>query len=199
MILRPGVGDRHLRRLFLKHVGAPPIAVAQSRRVHLARRLLDESGLSITEIALSAGFSSVRRFNEVFRRTFSKSPSEVRRVKRPSGCGEVLLRLPLKLPYDWNSMISFLSKHFIPGVEVIEPGVYRRSIEISGVPAGFEVRRLHGKNFFSFEFWQLFPQTFCLLLNECAGCSISTVTQSLFLRTLSEVIDSPTWSGSDQG
>src|SRR5437660_2363297 len=60
---RLGIGARHLDRLFLAHVGASPIAVAQTRRLHFAKRLLDETNLQITEIALAAGFGSVRRFN----------------------------------------------------------------------------------------------------------------------------------------
>src|SRR5262249_26072442 len=60
---RLGIGPRHLRRLFLQHVGASPITVAQTRRLHFAKHLLDETELPITEIALAAGFGSVRRFN----------------------------------------------------------------------------------------------------------------------------------------
>src|SRR3984957_8744354 len=60
---RVGVGARHLDRLFLQHVGASPIAVAQTRRLHFAKHLLDETNLPITQIALAAGFGSIRRFN----------------------------------------------------------------------------------------------------------------------------------------
>lgn len=67
---RLGVGERHLRRLFLKHLGAPPIAVAQTRRVLFAKRLIHETRMPMTEVALAAGFKSVRRFNEVFQALF---------------------------------------------------------------------------------------------------------------------------------
>jgi transcriptional regulator GlxA family with amidase domain len=66
---RVGIGPRHLHRLFAQHVGASPIVVAQTRRLHFAKRLLDETTLPITEIALAAGFGSVRRFNATFQRT----------------------------------------------------------------------------------------------------------------------------------
>src|SRR4030088_323980 len=80
---RVGVGARHLDRLFLQYVGASPIAVAQTRRLHFAKPLLDETALPITQIALAAGFGSIRRFNTAFRETYARAPRELR--KRPRG------------------------------------------------------------------------------------------------------------------
>jgi AraC family transcriptional regulator of adaptative response / DNA-3-methyladenine glycosylase II len=74
LAVRLGVTARHLRRLFDEHLGASPVAIAQARRVHFARRLVDETGLAMTDIAFNAGFGSVRRFNHLFRRTFGRSP-----------------------------------------------------------------------------------------------------------------------------
>jgi AraC family transcriptional regulator of adaptative response / DNA-3-methyladenine glycosylase II len=139
---RLGVGERHLRRLFAKHLGVSPIILAQTQRVHFARRLLDETGLSITDVALGAGFSSIRRFNHVFRRTFSQAPSDVRSLPHRPQTGVLRLSLPYVPPYDWASMIRFLGERAIPGVESVADGAYRRSIEVSGVLTGFEVRHL---------------------------------------------------------
>jgi AraC family transcriptional regulator of adaptative response / DNA-3-methyladenine glycosylase II len=75
---RLGMGERHLRRLFARHIDASPAAIARQLRLRSARRLLDESALSITEVALRSGYSSIRRFNDVFRRAFAESPSEIR-------------------------------------------------------------------------------------------------------------------------
>ena len=74
---RLGIGTRHLDRLFMEHVGASPIAVAQTRRLHFAKRLLDETHLPITETALAAGFGSVRRFNDAFQSAYGLSPREL--------------------------------------------------------------------------------------------------------------------------
>jgi AraC family transcriptional regulator of adaptative response / DNA-3-methyladenine glycosylase II len=74
-----GMGARHLTRLFMQHCGAPPGAVARTRRVQMAKRLLDETTLPMTDIALAAGFGSLRRFNSVFRATYRRSPSAIRR------------------------------------------------------------------------------------------------------------------------
>ena len=73
------VGERQLRRLFAQHMGATPIAVAQTRRVLQAKRLIHDTDLPMIELALASGFGSVRRFNETFHRLYGRSPSELRR------------------------------------------------------------------------------------------------------------------------
>jgi AraC family transcriptional regulator, regulatory protein of adaptative response / methylated-DNA-[protein]-cysteine methyltransferase len=76
---RLGIGPRHLARLFQQHAGTSPLAVAKTSRVQKAKRLLDATALPITEIAFAAGFSSIRRFNAVFRETYGVAPSHVRK------------------------------------------------------------------------------------------------------------------------
>lgn len=76
---RLGIGPRHLLRLFLRHAGATPSEVAATRRVQLAKRLIDTTGLPLSEIAFAAGFGSVRRFNAAFRATYGRAPTAVRR------------------------------------------------------------------------------------------------------------------------
>jgi len=129
---RVGVGERQLRRLFQRHLGASPIAVAQTRRILLAKQLIHETGMPMTEIAYAAGFGSVRRFNETFRGLFGRPPSALRRgrVAAPSGAVELLLRY--QPPYDWPSMLGFLRKRAIPGVERVHGEVYTRSIALDG-------------------------------------------------------------------
>jgi len=80
---RLGVTDRHLRRLFVQHLGATPIEVALTRRVHFAKKLLDETQLPIAQIAFAAGFASIRRFNAAFRAVYRRPPTAVRRARRP--------------------------------------------------------------------------------------------------------------------
>src|SRR5690349_8619009 len=109
---RLGVGPRHLHRLFLEHVGASPITIAQTRRLHFAKRLLDETNLAITDVAMAAGFGSLRRFNDVFQRTYRRSPRQLRRLLggRPADeSGEIVLRLAYRPPYDWAQVHGFLA------------------------------------------------------------------------------------------
>jgi AraC family transcriptional regulator of adaptative response / DNA-3-methyladenine glycosylase II len=129
---RLGVGARQLRRLFRQHVGASPIAVAQTRRVLLAKQLIHETSLPMAEIALASGFNSVRRFNETFLDLFGRPPAALRRShdKTRREAGALSVRLPYRPPYDWDAMLSFLSARAIPGVEIVAGDTYRRSIAI---------------------------------------------------------------------
>jgi AraC family transcriptional regulator of adaptative response / DNA-3-methyladenine glycosylase II len=132
---RLGVGERQLRRLFRQHLGASPVAVAQTRRVLLAKQLIHETRLPMSEVALAAGFGSVRRFNETFLQLFGRSPGALRRSKREdvsAAGGGVVVRLPYRAPYDWEAMIGFLAARAIPGVESAEPHRYARTLEIDG-------------------------------------------------------------------
>src|SRR5204862_2301855 len=79
---RLGVGGRQLRRLFQQHLGASPIAVAQTRRVLFAKQLIHDTQLPMTEVALSAGFGSVRRFNETFQALYGRPPGQLRRSRK---------------------------------------------------------------------------------------------------------------------
>src|SRR6202042_3760925 len=81
---RLGIGERQLRRLFLQHLGASPVSVAQTRRVLFAKHLIHETKMPMTEIALAAGFSSLRRFNEMFHALFRRPPSALRRKSSAS-------------------------------------------------------------------------------------------------------------------
>lgn len=127
---RLGVGARQLRRLFRQHVGASPIAVAQTRRVLLARQLIHDTRLAMAEVALASGFGSVRRFNETFHDLFGRPPATLRRVRdRPRREADALsVRLAFRPPYDWEAMLAFLAAHAIPGVELVTAGSYRRTI-----------------------------------------------------------------------
>lgn len=136
---RLGVGDRHLRRLFVEHLGAPPVAVAQTHRLLSAKRLLNDTDLPVTAIALASGFGSVRRFNDAFRKTWNRSPRELRKTRRPSSAAGLRFRLHYRPPFDWNASLAFLASRAIPGVECVSDGVYRRSIALSGVPGSIEV------------------------------------------------------------
>ena len=129
---RLGIGDRHLRRLFAQHVGASPSAVAHTRRLHFARKLLDETHLRVSEVAFASGFASIRRFNDAVRRTFRKSPTALRRGssrgRRAARDVETLqLRVAYKPPFDWAQMVAFLGPRATPGVEAIDLSSYRRA------------------------------------------------------------------------
>ena len=129
---RLGVTARHLRRLFVQHLGAAPIEVALTRRVHFAKKLIDETQLPIAQIAFAAGFGSLRRFNGEIRRTFSRTPTELRKVSRQrlDGAECYRFRLSYRPPYDWAQVIGFLAARATPGVELVKADCYQRTISI---------------------------------------------------------------------
>jgi AraC family transcriptional regulator of adaptative response / DNA-3-methyladenine glycosylase II len=140
---RLGISPRHLRRLFHQHLGVTPDQFACSRRAHFARRLLDDSDLSITDIAFASGFSSVRQFNRTMTEVFRDSPSKLRECRRRTDRlvtdGGLLLRMPFRAPYDWNAVVRLLDERAVPGVESVIDGVYRRTISLDGAPGVVEV------------------------------------------------------------
>lgn len=139
---RLGVGSRHLRRLFLKHLGATPLAVAQTRRLHFAKKLIDETTLPMSQIAIAAGFGCVRRFNDGIRKVYHRTPTQIRRLARQTVVqpqNQYFFRLRFRPPYNWDAMLKFLAPRATPGIEVVEGRSYRRSISLNGLHGHFEV------------------------------------------------------------
>ena len=123
------VSSRHLRRAFRSQLGVSPIELAQSRRLALARQLLLDTGLSMTDVAFAAGFGSLRRFNALFRARSGRAPSELSRRRVRAGSAEtVRLSLGYRAPYAWDEILGFLRARAIPGVEVVSDGVYLRTV-----------------------------------------------------------------------
>jgi AraC family transcriptional regulator of adaptative response / DNA-3-methyladenine glycosylase II len=140
---RLGLGERQLRRLFLQHLGASPISVAQTRRVLFAKHLIHETRMPMTEVAMASGFSSLRRFNETFLDLFHRPPSALRRKSSTKHEDKgVTLRLRYRPPYDWDSMLGFLRARAIPGVEVVERDRYLRTVEVGRALGSIEVTHL---------------------------------------------------------
>lgn len=138
-----GVSARHLRRLFVEHIGATPGQVARSRRCHFARRLLDDSDLTITDVAYAAGFGSVRQMSRAMHETFKDSPSALRRRRRVRdrlvADGGLVCRLPYKPPLDWNGLLDFLADRAVAGVEIVDGDTYRRTIGVGEAVGVVEV------------------------------------------------------------
>jgi AraC family transcriptional regulator of adaptative response / DNA-3-methyladenine glycosylase II len=138
-----GVSSRHLRRATEAKLGVSPVELAQTRRLALAKQLLQDTDLSLAEIAFAAGFGSVRRFNAMFLERMGSAPSALRRahVPAPSVAGGPTLRLDFRPPYDWASLIEFLRARAIPGVEHVDGDVYRRVVHIAGATGTIAIRR----------------------------------------------------------
>jgi AraC family transcriptional regulator of adaptative response / DNA-3-methyladenine glycosylase II len=131
---RLGLGERQLRRLFRRYLGASPISIAQTRRILLAKQLIQDSQLPMTEVAAAAGFGSIRRFNEIFQQLYQRPPKALRRTgvteESVVTTGAVAVRLGYRPPYDWDFIVSFLRARAIPGIEMVSSERYARTIAI---------------------------------------------------------------------
>ena len=124
---RIGVGARQLRRLFVEHLGAPPLSVHTTRRLLFAKQLLTETALPVTEVALASGFGSLRRFNAAFAQANRIAPRELRRQPRAATAGNALvLRLGYRPPYDFAGVLDFLRTRALPGIEQVAADTYAR-------------------------------------------------------------------------
>jgi AraC family transcriptional regulator of adaptative response / DNA-3-methyladenine glycosylase II len=144
---RLGLGERQLRRLFMQHLGASPLAVAQTRRVLLAKQLIHDTQLKMTEVAAAAGFGSLRRFNATFVRMYGRAPSSLRRTRTPARVAQrgIALALSYAPPYDWPGMLAFFAARAIDGIERVDGDCYARTIALDGLHGTVRVTQLPGR------------------------------------------------------
>jgi AraC family transcriptional regulator of adaptative response / DNA-3-methyladenine glycosylase II len=129
---RVGVTSRHLRRVFLAEFGVAPIDYAQTQRLLLAKRLLTDTALPVTEIALASGFHSVRRFNALFRTRYRMAPGHLRRQQAPGALPDALrFELAFRPPYAFDAIVDFLRVRAIAGVERVSAHGYARTLAIA--------------------------------------------------------------------
>ena len=149
---RIGVTGRHLRRIFAHEFGVTPVAYAQTQRLLLAKRLLTDTTLPVTEVALASGFASVRRFNTLWKARYRMLPSDLRRRVGAGDAGPARFAFELgyRPPYDWDAMLAFLRARAVAGVEHVGADRYRRTLAIEHRGARhvgwIDVRRLPRKS-----------------------------------------------------
>jgi AraC family transcriptional regulator of adaptative response / DNA-3-methyladenine glycosylase II len=132
---RLGITDRHLRRAFGTEFGVSPVEFAQTQKLLLAKRLLTDTALPVTEVAFASGFGSVRRFNALFKQRYRLRPGQLRGQQRGAApatdVADVLkFELSFRPPFDWSAVSAFLGVRSIAGVEAVEGGCYRRTVRI---------------------------------------------------------------------
>jgi AraC family transcriptional regulator of adaptative response / DNA-3-methyladenine glycosylase II len=148
---RIGLTARHLRRLFEAHLGAAPLAVAQTRRLLFARQLVEETAMPLTRVAFAAGFASVRRFNAAFSQAYGCAPGALRRPSAASlhltgaNGGAVRLRLRPFGAEEFASMMGFYRARAFAGVEVVSAGRYARNVRLGDVAGSFGLFRQGGQ------------------------------------------------------
>lgn len=143
---RLAVSERHLHRELTAEVGVGPLALARSRRTQTARLLIDQTSLSLTTIAFTAGFTSIRQFNETMQETFGCAPSELRRRPLPArgAHGKLTLRLHYRPPFALKALLAYLGRRALPGVEEVTAGCYRRTIAFPRSKGILEIEPIAG-------------------------------------------------------
>lgn len=129
---RLGITGRHLRRVFHDELGASPIEYAQTQRLLMAKRLLTDTEMPVIEVAMASGFGSLRRFNTLIKQRYRLTPTDLRRSspQRPPEA-EPVFRVAYRPPFDWPSLITFLGRRAVDGVEsVTDAGLYRRTVAL---------------------------------------------------------------------
>lgn len=124
------MSSRHLRRLFEKEMGLSPKKISDLHRLNFALKLISETSLELTAVAMSAGFGSLRRFNDAFKKRYHLSPSVVRKSKLPMAENVFTLHLAYRPPFDWKDLLRFYSKHHIPFVEEVSDSHYQRVFKV---------------------------------------------------------------------
>ena len=144
------LSERQLRRVVQQELGVSPLELRQTRRMLLAKQLLTETALPVTEIAYASGFRSLRRFNDVFQARYRMTPSRLRKQSQPDSVTTVLesaeLRLSYRPPYDWDAILNFLQQRVMKEVEWVNEGAYHRTVALGAYRGWVRVSHLAAKN-----------------------------------------------------
>ncbi len=121
--------DRHLRRVFTAEYNVSPVQYLQTCRLLLAKNLLTDTNLSVLNVAMAAGFGSLRRFNDVFKKHYNLSPTALRKrmSEEKKQSSDITLALGYRPPYRWEEMLGFLAARAIAGVDAVRGGEYWRT------------------------------------------------------------------------
>jgi AraC family transcriptional regulator of adaptative response / DNA-3-methyladenine glycosylase II len=127
-----GVAERHLRRLMIESVGAPPLALARAQRAQTARVLIETTGMKFTDVAFASGFLSLRQFNDTVREVFASSPTELRKAVRGgrAEAGQLALRLPFRSPVAADYLMSWWARRTVGGVAVVKDQTLRTALRL---------------------------------------------------------------------
>jgi AraC family transcriptional regulator of adaptative response / DNA-3-methyladenine glycosylase II len=151
------LSSRQMRRIIQKELGVPPIQLLLTRRLLLAKQLLTETKLPVTEVAFASGFASLRRFNDAFSSRYRMPPTRLRKkaVRDPistNGDETSTVQLSYRPPYDWVGMLSFLKARELKGVEWVTNAFYARTVHIGERKGWIKVTQAKEKNALMLEF-----------------------------------------------
>ena len=132
--IKLGTSARHLRRVFAAQFGVSPVDFAQTHRMLLAKQLLTDTAMPVTDVAFAAGFGSLRRFNTLFRSRYRLSPTQLRGAAQAGVSDRLVFKLAYRQPLDWTRLLAFLGNRSIEGVESAGEQHYRRTVRVARLP-----------------------------------------------------------------
>ena len=165
------LSSRQIRRIVQKELGVPPIQLLLTRRLLLAKQLLTETALPITEVAFASGFSSLRRFNDAFTRRYRMPPTRLRKkaaegVDAAADSGTSTLQLSYRAPYDWKGVLGFLAARALKGIEHVTDGSYARTVQLGKAKGWIRVTQSKEKHALMLEFTHSLTPVLPLLLSR---------------------------------
>ncbi len=127
-----GCTDRHLRRVFAAEYNVSPVQYLQTCRLLLSKNLLTDTNLSVLDVAMAAGFGSLRRFNDLFKKHYRLSPTALRKrmPEEKKQSKDIILSLGYRPPYRWEEILDFLALRAVPGVETVKNKEYWRTVRL---------------------------------------------------------------------
>ena len=140
------LSSRQVRRIVQRELGVPPIQLLLTRRLLLAKQLLTETALPVTDIAFASGFSSLRRFNDAFTRRYDMPPTRLRKHAADDGAQITMaqtstLRLSYRPPYDWDGVLAFLRARALKGIEQVDDTSYARTVALGDARGWIKVTK----------------------------------------------------------
>jgi AraC family transcriptional regulator of adaptative response / DNA-3-methyladenine glycosylase II len=144
--------DRHLRRIFDQHLGVSPVELLITRRLHFAKQMIQETLVPLTDIVFAVGFGSIRRFNEAFKEKYTRTPSSFRKPGREPAADGLILKIPIRLPYDWAVVLAYLGRHEAYGIEEVRDDRYRRFVPQGKTSGTVTVSHQPGTDFLQAQF-----------------------------------------------
>jgi AraC family transcriptional regulator of adaptative response / DNA-3-methyladenine glycosylase II len=165
------LSPRQIRRIIQKEVGVSPIQLLLTRRLLLAKQLLTETNLPVTQIAFASGFSSLRRFNDAFRSRYCLPPTHLRKraaraMLSPHDSGSSRLQLSYRPPYDLRGILAFLQARELSGVEWVTDRSYARTAHLGAAKGWIKVTQVHGRDALNLEFSHSLSPVLPALLNK---------------------------------
>ena len=165
------LSSRQIRRIVQKELGVPPIQLILTRRLLLAKQLLTETKLPVTEIAFASGFSSLRRFNDAFTARYRMPPTRLRKKVADGSStmhqsGTSTLQLSYRAPYDWLGMLAFLKGRQLKGIEWVTDRFYARTVHLGKHKGWIKLTQSETKDALLLEFTHSLAPVLPTLLNR---------------------------------